>query len=156
MDVVCCCLFDASSDVTTPVSNPYLQAPAPPVAIQPPAIAVLVAKSPSYKSLTVPLFHGCCPEANGETTSSSSEEETDDTPRYTCPICLTNPRCKHCRGQLTERFVRLPCSHKYHIACIDKWFDRNKTDCPLCRHDIGTSLSSSNISVAIVLPLENV
>ena len=27
------------------------------------------------------------------------------------------------------------CKHKFHIDCIDKWFEKNKK-CPICRVDI--------------------
>jgi hypothetical protein len=34
------------------------------------------------------------------------------------------------------------CSHIYHRACIDRWFQRN-AHCPLCRHDIRVSEATS-------------
>ena len=46
-----------------------------------------------------------------------------------CPICL-------------EEFYpntivkQLPCSHIYHIKCIDKWFSLDNYQCPLCKQDI--------------------
>ena len=46
-----------------------------------------------------------------------------------CPICLedfyTNVTVK-----------QLPCSHIYHVKCIDKWFSLDNYYCPLCKQDI--------------------
>lgn len=52
----------------------------------------------------------------------------------TCSIC--------CEDYVSEDVVRvLPCSHRYHLECIDKWFlsstDRTKEPaCPMCNHPL--------------------
>lgn len=40
------------------------------------------------------------------------------------------------------------CSHIYHRACIDRWFQRN-AHCPLCRHDIRVSEATSEAPSAV-------
>lgn len=29
----------------------------------------------------------------------------------------------------------LPCGHRYHIECVDKWLRSTSLCCPLCNHD---------------------
>lgn len=33
------------------------------------------------------------------------------------------------------RLCELPCQHRFHEACIMRWFDENKT-CPVCRKEV--------------------
>jgi hypothetical protein len=46
-----------------------------------------------------------------------------------CPICL---------DQLSpgEYYRTLECSHCFHKKCIDRWFKKDHTDCPMCRKKI--------------------
>jgi hypothetical protein len=30
----------------------------------------------------------------------------------------------------------LTCGHLFHKKCIDKWFKKDKNDCPMCRKQI--------------------
>lgn len=41
-----------------------------------------------------------------------------------CPICINEQKNKVIR--------QLDCGHKFHIECIDIWFEKNNS-CPLCR-----------------------
>lgn len=43
-----------------------------------------------------------------------------------CPICMD----EFCRGEYQRT---LECSHVFHKKCIDKWFKKDKNDCPMCR-----------------------
>ncbi|KAH0516464.1 E3 ubiquitin-protein ligase RLIM [Microtus ochrogaster] len=51
-------------------------------------------------------------------------------------------RCSVCIREYTEgdKLRKLPCSHEYHVYCIDRWLSENST-CPICRMDV---LSSGN------------
>lgn len=42
-------------------------------------------------------------------------------PSIECSICLSN-----------KTDIKLPCSHCYHVECLEEWFDSSPT-CPLCR-----------------------
>lgn len=45
--------------------------------------------------------------------------------------------CCICLDEMTKgvQVRKLPCNHKYHPKCIDKWLERNKC-CPMCKQDI--------------------
>eukprot|EP00931_Biecheleriopsis_adriatica_P077974 TRINITY_DN51448_c0_g1_i1.p1 TRINITY_DN51448_c0_g1~~TRINITY_DN51448_c0_g1_i1.p1 ORF type:complete len:576 (+),score=137.38 TRINITY_DN51448_c0_g1_i1:56-1783(+) len=45
-----------------------------------------------------------------------------------CTICCEN----FSEG---ENLRLLPCLHRYHVACIDRWLTQSRT-CPVCKHDI--------------------
>lgn len=51
----------------------------------------------------------------------------------TCSVCIT----EYAEG---NKLRKLPCSHEYHVHCIDRWLSENST-CPICRRAV---LSSSN------------
>jgi hypothetical protein len=46
-----------------------------------------------------------------------------------CPICLEN-------FQVGEYYRSLDCNHCYHKKCIDKWFKKDHSECPMCRKTI--------------------
>ena len=45
-----------------------------------------------------------------------------------CNICIENIK-------KDEIYREIKCGHKYHVGCIDKWFETSKT-CPLCRESL--------------------
>ncbi|KAL6061993.1 hypothetical protein STEG23_022299 [Scotinomys teguina] len=51
----------------------------------------------------------------------------------TCSVCIT----EYTAG---NKLRTLPCSHEYHVHCIDHWLLENST-CPICRREV---LSSGN------------
>lgn len=51
----------------------------------------------------------------------------------TCSVCIT----EYTEG---NKLRKLPCSHEYHVHCIDRWLSENST-CPICRRAV---LASSN------------
>ena len=66
------------------------------------------------------LFDMEPPEAKRpEATRECKEEET-------CSICLTPV----VQG---ETIYDIPCKHCFHKSCLDKWLDRRKESCPMCR-----------------------
>jgi len=54
---------------------------------------------------------------------------------HVCSICQENFSVGEQVRTLTH------CGHRFHVLCIDNWFQRN-VRCPLCRHDIRDSLTS--------------
>jgi hypothetical protein len=47
----------------------------------------------------------------------------------TCPICLDELK----KG---EYYRNLVCNHCFHKKCIDNWFKKDHSDCPMCRKRI--------------------
>merc|ERR1712187_570210 len=45
--------------------------------------------------------------------------------------------CSICLGDFEEGELlrELPCGHKFHGQCVDKWLEHHRT-CPLCIHDV--------------------
>ncbi|KAG2297197.1 hypothetical protein Bca52824_043866 [Brassica carinata] len=57
--------------------------------------------------------------------ASGSAPKTDDPE---CCICLAKYKDK-------EEVRKLPCSHKFHLKCVDQWL-RIISCCPLCKQDL--------------------
>lgn len=57
-------------------------------------------------------------------------EGPDDLPddNHTCTICFDEYR-------VGSRLKFLPCSHHFHVECIDEWFNV-KDSCPLCKKNV--------------------
>ena len=47
---------------------------------------------------------------------------------FTCAVCLDS-----CTRQQRQRV--LPCAHKFHAACVDRWLSNHDT-CPTCRSQV--------------------
>lgn len=52
-----------------------------------------------------------------------------------CCICLA-------KYADNDELRELPCSHVFHVACVDKWLKINAS-CPLCKSEVGTSNGGS-------------
>jgi hypothetical protein len=48
--------------------------------------------------------------------------------------------CCICLGKYKDNVElrELPCTHHFHVECVDKWLAINAS-CPLCKHDVGGS-----------------
>eukprot|EP00061_Rhincodon_typus_P009940 g33823.t1 len=46
----------------------------------------------------------------------------------TCSVCIS----EYTAG---NKLRKLPCSHEYHVHCIDRWLSENST-CPICRQAV--------------------
>lgn len=48
-----------------------------------------------------------------------------------------NEECSICQDKygFLDEICELPCGHKFHKDCVDKWLENNTT-CPMCRHNI--------------------
>ncbi|CAL9706852.1 unnamed protein product [Knipowitschia caucasica] len=55
----------------------------------------------------------------------------------TCSVCIT----EYAEG---NKLRKLPCSHEYHVHCIDRWLSENST-CPICRRAVLVSASRESV-----------
>ena len=66
----------------------------------------------------------------GQIAAASTIEVADSAlTEHVCSICQENFSVGEQVRILTH------CDHRFHVLCIDNWFERN-VHCPLCRHDI--------------------
>ena len=47
----------------------------------------------------------------------------------TCSICIDN-------FEIGQFHRKLKCNHCFHKKCIDRWFKKNHSECPMCRTKI--------------------
>jgi len=57
-------------------------------------------------------------------------EEAVDDAQVQCMVCL-------CDFEPEQTIRKLPCSHEFHVGCIDEWLGRC-TDCPICKTNADT------------------
>ncbi|XP_067249474.1 E3 ubiquitin-protein ligase RLIM [Chanodichthys erythropterus] len=55
----------------------------------------------------------------------------------TCSVCIT----EYAEG---NKLRKLPCSHEYHVHCIDRWLSENST-CPICRRAVLVSTNRESV-----------
>ncbi|XP_066582684.1 E3 ubiquitin-protein ligase RNF38 isoform X2 [Prorops nasuta] len=55
-----------------------------------------------------------------------------------CVVCM-------CDFEALQSLRVLPCSHEFHLRCIDKWLRSNRT-CPICRGDAGEYFGNADAS----------
>ncbi|XP_013210170.1 E3 ubiquitin-protein ligase RLIM-like [Microtus ochrogaster] len=79
---------------------------------------------------------------NGEQRRGLTKEQIDNLAIRSFDESDALRRCSVCIREYTEgdKLRKLPCSHEYHVYCIDRWLSENST-CPICRMDV---LSSGN------------
>ncbi|CAE8724383.1 unnamed protein product [Polarella glacialis] len=83
--------------------------------------------------------HFAVPGANVEAVASSTvvvvfratEATAGNEEHKACTIC-----CESFADG--EQLRLLPCLHRYHLACIDRWLAQSRT-CPVCKYDIAGS-----------------
>ena len=46
-----------------------------------------------------------------------------------CSIC-------QCNYEVKEKYIILPCLHRFHSECVSTWFERKST-CPICKRKVG-------------------
>eukprot|EP00923_Selenidium_pygospionis_P011068 GHVN01019268.1.p3 GENE.GHVN01019268.1~~GHVN01019268.1.p3 ORF type:complete len:162 (-),score=12.72 GHVN01019268.1:200-685(-) len=62
----------------------------------------------------------------------ASHNQHEDNRR--CLICMDDFVCN-------EKLRFLPCLHRFHIPCIDKWLRESSTLCPICKADVKEALN---------------
>ena len=69
-------------------------------------------------------------------TAESPLNSTNDKSSYT--FGSSYKTCAICCGEFADgdplRFIN-KCNHRYHVVCVDRWFEDNST-CPICRCDL--------------------
>merc|ERR1712216_593078 len=64
-------------------------------------------------------------------------EETEvASQELSCSICLSD-------FEANDQVRKLPCSHYFHVACIDGWL-RISRACPMCNADVSAQLPDSD------------
>jgi len=88
-----------------------------------------VSKSKSKKDKEATDSDGETPGEGGWVAHGTEKERQVLAEDAVCCICL---------GQYTDgvELRELPCTHHFHVECVDKWLAINAS-CPLCKHDIG-------------------
>ncbi|XP_028770539.1 RING-H2 finger protein ATL20-like [Neltuma alba] len=68
-------------------------------------------------------------EVSGQSLLSAHNQQNNQDEHSVCFICLA----KYAEKELVRI---LPCSHMFHLECVDKWL-RIASSCPLCKWEIG-------------------
>ena len=79
---------------------------------------------PQLDALSVSFTYHLLPR-NGGTVADSPE---DPYPLQSCVICLID-------FQEGDSVRMLPCLHRFHRECVDRWMTTQSCTCPYCRHD---------------------
>ncbi|KDP28901.1 hypothetical protein JCGZ_14672 [Jatropha curcas] len=69
--------------------------------------------------------------------SCGTESGTHDVQQ--CNICLVD-------YEEGDKIRALPCSHEYHMSCVDKWLKEVHGVCPLCRDDVCKGVAEGSAS----------
>jgi len=82
-------------------------------------------------------FHEFPREPTSTTDNEKAEIQGED---EDCIICMTSLRMEMAdSAEATQRkakyFMKTPCNHKYHVACLKKWMEV-RLECPACRQQI--------------------
>jgi hypothetical protein len=65
----------------------------------------------------------------------------------------TGPQCAVCFGHMIRDTRQLPCSHTFHIRCVDRWKASCHGDptCPMCREPFDVPLYRCRLIIERVL-----
>ena len=62
---------------------------------------------------------------------------TEFTPANLANFSEENKQCAICQCcyEVKEKYIILPCLHRFHTECVSKWFERKNT-CPICKRRV--------------------
>jgi hypothetical protein len=65
---------------------------------------------------------------------------------YSVKSTKTNSHSAICLEILQDNDIvrRLPCHHSFHSSCLDKWYLRQHSSCPLCKRSFFTKSKTNN------------
>ena len=63
-----------------------------------------------------------------------------------CAIC-------QCQYEVDEKYIILPCLHRFHTECVTTWFERKNT-CPICKRKVGEEDGGNSMVAASLEPSE--
>ncbi|NXR84212.1 RNF6 ligase, partial [Pycnonotus jocosus] len=69
-------------------------------------------------------------------TRNYGDAHTENERSKTCSVCIN----EYATG---NKLRQLPCTHEFHIHCIDRWLSENST-CPICRQPVLGSNATGN------------
>ncbi|XP_062343591.1 E3 ubiquitin-protein ligase RNF6 isoform X2 [Cinclus cinclus] len=69
-------------------------------------------------------------------TRNYGDIHTENERSKTCSVCIN----EYATG---NKLRQLPCTHEFHIHCIDRWLSENST-CPICRQPVVGSTATDN------------
>lgn len=55
-----------------------------------------------------------------------------------------NKQCAICQFcyEVKEKYIILPCLHRFHTECVSTWFERKNT-CPICKRKVAEEVGIS-------------
>ena len=79
-------------------------------------------------------MYRCCANTNHGTLCKNKVSQEGHNCSWHTVINDTNPTCSICMDNMNIRNYReLPCKHKFHKKCLNKWKLEGNRTCPLCR-----------------------
>lgn len=79
----------------------------------------------SYKMITLDILENAKKGALNSPAGSSSTNALEVEGELCC-VCLSHL-------EVGENMCILPCLHKFHKACVERWFNVCRKTCPVCR-----------------------
>ncbi|KAJ8764263.1 hypothetical protein K2173_006003 [Erythroxylum novogranatense] len=84
----------------------------------------------SYKMITLEVLEDVKEGESFHSASGSSSAERLQAGDELCCVCLSRLKM----GQETKM---LPCLHRFHTLCINRWLSKCRKTCPVCRFSMG-------------------
>ncbi|KAK7406850.1 hypothetical protein VNO78_08484 [Psophocarpus tetragonolobus] len=78
----------------------------------------------------LPSYMHIVPQGNNQQPSESAAAASNFNEDRWCCVCLSRLKAK-------DEIRILPCSHKFHKICVNRWLKGRHKTCPLCRFSMG-------------------